>query len=97
MVGHKSVVVEWVKHQVVNSVRDSILFWVIVGQADVSQRNAWWKNDSPPKMLSCEESNSIRWSDRMAAVDGKMTKHAVEMNREGLLGMSLGMIARPGL
>ena len=85
------------KHQVVDIVTDSVSFWVVVGQADVSQGNASWKNDFPPKMSSFEGSNSIRWSDQMAGADGKMMENTVEMNREGPLGMFLGMIARPGL
>ena len=97
MVEHNSVVVEWVKHQVGNSVTDSIWFWVVVGQADVCLWDASWEIDSLPQMLSFEESSSIRWCDQIAAADGKMKMYVVEMNREGLLDMFLDTIARPGL
>lgn len=96
MVERDFVVIGWVKHQVLNSVTDLISFWVVVGQADANQREASLKSDPPPKRLPCEESNSIHWTDRMAAADGKM-KNVVGMSQEGLLGNSPDTIYRRGL
>lgn len=51
------VVIEWVKHRVVNSVTDLILFWAVVGPIDGSQGRAYFDSDCPPPMWLYEENN----------------------------------------